>query len=189
MAVALLTLALLAAALGLILGVAARLLAVAGDPLVDEITALMPGTNCGQCGFPGCAGAAAALVDKRAGAACCPPGGKALAVALAARLGLSLADDGAGEAAPQLARVEESLCIGCCKCLKVCATDAVVGAAKQIHNVLGEACTGCGECIDACPTEAVRLVPVVAGLPHWVWPKPVDPLRAGRRPALAGGAA
>lgn len=186
MLVALLILAALGTILGLVLGIASRLLAVAGDPLVDEVVAMMPGTNCGQCGFPGCAGAAAALIEKRAAATCCPPGGKVLAVALAAKLELPLDADAMDESGPQLAEVDETICIGCCKCLKVCSTDAFIGAAKQIHNVLREACTGCGECVEICPTEAVRMVSVPVTLPHWYWPKPGDPVRTAL-PALAGG--
>lgn len=184
MLIALLILAALGTVLGLVLGIASRLLAVAGDPLSDEVLAMMPGTNCGQCGFPGCAGAVAALIEKRAPATCCPPGGKVLAVALAARLDLPLDADAMDDSGPQLAQVDETICIGCCKCLKVCTTDAFIGAAKQIHNVLREACTGCGECVEACPTEAVRMVTIPVTLPHWYWPKPSDPVRP--RPALAG---
>ena len=76
------------------------------------------------------------------------------------------------DSGPQLALVAEEICIGCCRCIKACPTDAVVGAAKQIHNVIREACTGCGACIDRCPTEAMSLVPVPVTLQHWIWPKP-----------------
>ncbi|MFC5301602.1 RnfABCDGE type electron transport complex subunit B [Azospira restricta] len=173
MIAAILSLTALGALLGVALGCAARFLRVEGNPLEDEIGALMPGSNCGQCGFPGCAGAAAAIVAGSAAPTCCPPGGKALAVAVAARLGLSvdlsaLADDG-----PRIAGIAEELCIGCCRCSKVCPTDAVVGAAKQIHTVLREACTGCGSCVDKCPTEALLLQPVPPTLQHWVMPKPL----------------
>ena len=60
MIAAILSLTLLGAVLGLGLGIAARKFAVEGDPLVDEIVALMPGSNCGQCGLAGCAAAASA---------------------------------------------------------------------------------------------------------------------------------
>ena len=55
------SLALLGLTLGLLLTFAARYFQVAGNPLRDEITAMLPGANCGQCGLPGCAGAAEAL--------------------------------------------------------------------------------------------------------------------------------
>ena len=83
MIAAILSLTLLGAALGIILGVANKFLQVEGNPLVDELIAMMPGSNCGQCGFPGCSGAATAIADGTAAPTCCPPGGRALAAALA----------------------------------------------------------------------------------------------------------
>jgi electron transport complex protein RnfB len=173
MIAAIFSLTLLGALLGIVLGVANKLLQVEGNPLVDELTALMPGSNCGQCGFPGCSGAATAIAEGTASPACCPPGGKALASLLAAKLGIevdlsSLSDDG-----PKIAVVAEELCIGCCRCSKVCPTDAILGAAKQIHNVLREACTGCENCVEKCPTEALVMRPMPITLPHWVMPKPL----------------
>ncbi len=172
MIAAILSLTLLGVALGIGLGVAAKKFAVEGNPIVDELTALMPGSNCGQCGYPGCAGAAAAIVDGTAAPTCCPPGGKMLATAIAEKLGLSLDLSGMVDEGPKIAYVSEEICIGCCRCIKVCPTDAIVGAAKQIHNVIREACTGCSACIERCPTEAMVMKPVPVTLQHWVWPKP-----------------
>ncbi|HET9701512.1 MAG TPA: RnfABCDGE type electron transport complex subunit B [Burkholderiales bacterium] len=159
--------------LGALLSLAHRLFRVQADDSVAEVEALLPGTNCGQCGFAGCAGAAAALAEGRAPATCCPGGGSALATALAQRLGLALDPSAMADEGPKLAVIAEELCIGCCRCIKSCPTDAIVGAAKQIHGVLREACTGCGNCIERCPTEAVALRPVPVTLAHWVWPRPV----------------
>ena len=172
MIAAIASLTVLGAVLGVMLGVANRVLRVEGNPMVEELVAMMPGSNCGQCGFPGCTGAAEAIIDGSAPATCCPPGGKALAAAVAARLGLTIdltamIDDG-----PKIAAVAEALCIGCCRCAKVCPTDAIIGAAKQIHNVMREACTGCSACVEKCPTEALVMRPVPVTLPHWVMPKP-----------------
>jgi electron transport complex protein RnfB len=172
MLIAVFSLTALGVVLGIALGFASRVFRVEGNPLVAEVEALMPGSNCGQCGFPGCSGAASALVNGEAAPTCCPPGGKALAQALADKLGLSLDLSGVVDAGPKLAAVSEDICIGCCRCIKVCPTDAIVGAPKQIHNVLREACTGCGNCVERCPTEAVSMVPIPVSLPHWVWPKP-----------------
>lgn len=173
MLAATLSLTLLGALLGLLLGIAGRFFAVEVNPLNAEIEALMPGTNCGQCGFPGCAGAVSAIIEGSAPPTCCPPGGKAVATAIAAKLGLALDLSDVADKGPQIAVVTEEICIGCCRCLKVCPTDAIVGAAKQIHNVLREACTGCEACVDRCPTEALTMHPVPVTLQHWVWPKPV----------------
>lgn len=167
------SLTLLGIFLGLVLGFADRIFKVESNPVVDEILAMMPGSNCGQCGFPGCAGAATALAEGRAGAAVCPPGGKDLAVALSSKLGISLDMSQVKDVGPQVAQVSEDICIGCCRCIKVCPTDAILGAAKQIHSVIREACTGCSSCVERCPTEAMTMKPVPVTVQHWVWPKPV----------------
>jgi electron transport complex protein RnfB len=172
MLAAILSLTLLGILFGFGLGVAAKKFHVEADARVAEIEALMPGSNCGQCGFPGCAGAAAAISAGDATVTICPPGGKALATALAAKLGVELDLSGVSDEGPKIASIAEEICIGCCRCIKECPTDAIVGAAKQIHAVLREACTGCGNCIDRCPTEAVKMMPVPVTLQHWVWPKP-----------------
>ncbi|MDR2031356.1 MAG: RnfABCDGE type electron transport complex subunit B [Azoarcus sp.] len=173
MLAAVLSLTVLGAALGLVLGVAGRFLAVEANVAVAELEKLLPATNCGQCGFPGCSGAAAAILAGEASPACCPPGGKAVAMAIAGKLGIVLDAAGIDDDGPKLARVAEDLCIGCCRCLKSCPTDAIVGAPKQIHNVLKDACTGCAACLEPCPTEAIRLIEMPVALPHWVMPRPL----------------
>jgi electron transport complex protein RnfB len=173
MITAIFSLTLLGSALGLVLGIAGRFLAVEANANVAELEALLPGTNCGQCGFPGCSGAAAALAAGSATAACCPVGGRVVATALAEKLGISLDLSGVADEGPKLALVAEDLCIGCCRCIKSCPTDAILGAPKQIHNVLKEACTGCAACVEHCPTEAIALRPVPVTLPHWVMPRPL----------------
>lgn len=172
MFVAIVSLTLLGSALGLFLGVAARKLEVEGNPLVAEIQAILPGSQCGQCGFPGCAGAAQALADRAAPVTLCPPGGRAVVQALAAKLGVeaNLAD--VEEKGPMLAEVKEEICIGCTRCFKVCPTDAIMGAAQQIHAVFREACTACGKCEEVCPTESIKLQPVPVTLQSWYWRKP-----------------
>ncbi|MEW5770281.1 MAG: RnfABCDGE type electron transport complex subunit B [Pseudomonadota bacterium] len=174
MIAALLSLTALGLALGFGLGFAARAFRVEGNALEEEIVAMLPGSQCGQCGFPGCAGAAAALVSGQAPVTLCPPGGRDLAVQLAAKLGVEADLSGMKANAPMTAEVREELCIGCTKCFKVCPTDAIMGAAKQVHNVFREACTACAKCVDACPTEATRLVPVPVTLQSWYWSKPVE---------------
>jgi len=158
--------------LGLMLGFADRIFAVEVNPIIAQVEGMMPGSQCGQCGFPGCSAAATAIVAGRAPITCCPPGGKALAAALSTKLGIALDLEGMIDEGPKLAVVAEEICIGCCRCIKACPTDAIVGAAKQIHNVIREACTGCGNCTERCPTEALSLQPIPVTLPHWVWPKP-----------------
>ncbi|MBK8184423.1 MAG: RnfABCDGE type electron transport complex subunit B [Candidatus Competibacteraceae bacterium] len=164
------SLTLLGIALGWLLGLAARYLRVEGNPLQEEIQRLLPGVNCGQCGYPGCAGAAEALAGGKAAVTLCPPGGAPLVQALAARLGVTV--DGATSGPLLLASVDEATCIGCAHCGKHCPTDAIIGAPKQIHGVIQDACIGCGLCVAVCPTECLQLRPVVATLKTWHWPKP-----------------
>jgi len=169
---AVLILAALGLALGFGLGVAARKFAVEGSPIVEEVTEMMPGSQCGQCGFPGCGPAAEAIVAGTAPVTCCPPGGKALAEELAAKLGVTLDLSGVEDKPPAAAFVNEALCIGCTRCFKRCPTDAIVGAAKQIHQVVTDACTGCEACVDVCPTECLEMRVIKPTVDTWYWNKP-----------------
>jgi electron transport complex protein RnfB len=170
---ALLSLTVLGLVLGVILGVAARVFKVEGNPLVDEILGMLPGSQCGQCGFPGCAGAAQALASGSAPVTLCPPGGRAVAEVLAAKLGVDADLSGVADSGPMVAEVKEEICIGCTRCFKVCPTDAIMGAAQQIHSVFREACTACGKCEAVCPTESIKLQPVPVTLQSWHWHKPL----------------
>jgi electron transport complex protein RnfB len=172
MFIAIFSLTVMGGAMGLFLGYAARRLEVEGNPLVEEIQAILPGSQCGQCGFPGCAGAAQALATGSAPVTLCPPGGREVVALLAAKLGVEVNLADVKDTVPQIAEVQEELCIGCTKCYKACPTDAIMGAAKQIHAVFREACTACGKCVDVCPTEATRLIPVPVTLQSWYWSKP-----------------
>lgn len=169
---AVVSLTVLGTILGLLLGLAARYLKVEGNPLATEIEQLLPGSQCGQCGFPGCTGAAQALADGSAPVTLCPPGGRAVVQALAAKLGIEADLSGVEEKVPMIAEVKEEICIGCTRCFKVCPTDAIMGAAQQIHSVFREACTACGKCEEVCPTESVKLQPIPATLQSWYWHKP-----------------
>lgn len=169
---AIFSLTLLGLILGFVLGLAGKYLKVVGDPRVAEIEAMMPGSQCGQCGFPGCSPAAAALVAGEAPVTLCPPGGKALAQKIADKLGIKVDLSNMEFSEPVIAYVREEICIGCTRCYKVCPTDAIMGGPKQIHAVFKSACTGCRACIDVCPTEALQLESIKVTLGTWHWPKP-----------------
>ncbi|WP_317933260.1 RnfABCDGE type electron transport complex subunit B [Halioxenophilus sp. WMMB6] len=157
--------------LGWGLGYASRIFHVDSDPLVEEVTAMMPGTQCGQCGYAGCTPAAEAVVHGEAPVTLCPPGGKPLAVALADKLGVEVNLDGMSDV-PLYAKIDRELCTGCMRCSKVCPTDAIVGANKQIHAVIRSACTGCEACDNACPEDCIDMQPDPMTLDTWNWPKP-----------------
>ncbi|WP_455202432.1 RnfABCDGE type electron transport complex subunit B [Kaarinaea lacus] len=158
--------------LGTILGMAAKKFKVETNPLINEVNEMLPGTQCGQCGFTGCNQAAEAIVEGEAPVTVCPPGGKSLAEELAQKLGVTVDLSNMKEEEPIFAKVREATCIGCTRCYKVCPTDAIVGAPKQIHAVIRDACTGCKACIDVCPTECLVAIPIQKTLQTWHWPKP-----------------
>ncbi|NCC40854.1 MAG: RnfABCDGE type electron transport complex subunit B [Gammaproteobacteria bacterium] len=172
MLAALTSLTLLGLTLGGLLGVAARFLRVEGNPLADQVAALLPGSQCGQCGYPGCTPAAEAIACGAAKPTICPPGGRALAEELAGLLGVSVDLAGVEGKGPTLAFINEALCIGCCKCFKRCPTDAIMGANNMIHSVFADACTGCEKCADVCPTECIEMRPVRATVQTWFWSNP-----------------
>jgi len=174
MFIAVLSISLLGLVLGIMLGFAAKYLKVEAGALTQEIEAMLPGSQCGQCGLPGCGPAAAAIADGSAPVTICPPGGKALAQSLANKMGVSLDLSDMEEAVPQVAFVNEQLCIGCTKCFKRCPTDALLGANRQIHVVIKDACTGCAKCVEVCPTDSVQMRDVPVTLESWHWPKPED---------------
>jgi electron transport complex protein RnfB len=176
--------------LGGMLGFAARLLAVKEDPLEVELQAMLPGSQCGQCGYVGCAQAAAALARGEAPVTLCPPGGKATAEALAKRLGVTVDLSHQAQRVPVYAQIDEELCIGCTRCLKDCTVDAIVGANKLMHTVITEVCHGCAKCAQVCPTDAVRLIEVPVTLSGWYWPKPdLGAQGSGRRESSKRGEA
>ena len=169
---AIIILTLLGLALGLSLGVAAKYLKVESDPLVERVEALMPGSQCGQCGFPGCRPAAEAVVLGAAPVTLCPPGGSALVEQLAKLLGVDVDLSQTQDVEPMVARVSEDTCTGCTRCFKVCPTDAIVGAPKQIHAVIADSCIGCAKCVAVCPTECLQMHPIEVTLRDWRWHKP-----------------
>lgn len=172
MLTAVLSLAGLGVGLGAVLGVSARYLQVEGNPLEAELEAMLPGSQCGQCGFAGCKQAAAALANGQAKVTLCPPGGRATALALAEKLGVSVDLSDTQELEPEIAFVNEDQCIGCMRCLQECSSDALVGAPKQMHTVIADICHGCGKCAKVCPTEAIEMRALPATLATWHWHKP-----------------
>ena len=128
--------------------------------LIERIDAILPQTQCGQCGFDGCKPYATAIAEGRADINQCPPGDNAGVQKLAAILNIAPKplDTTYGHPKPKaVAVVDESQCIGCTFCLRACPVDAIVGAAKQMHTVLSEACTGCERCIAPCPMDCISM--------------------------------
>ena len=123
--------------LGALLGLSAKYLAVdEGNPIIKEIEDLLPNSQCGQCGFPGCSPAAEAIVNGEAEITCCPPGGQPLVEKLARIMSVDLSTLDAKATVPVIASIDSQTCTGCTRCYKACPTDAIVGANKQLHVVI-----------------------------------------------------
>ncbi len=177
-------LGLLAAA---ILYVVAQKFKVEEDPRIDEVEKMLPGANCGGCGFPGCRGMADALVkNDDISALFCPVGGAETMKKAAAYLGKT-----APEKEPQVAVVRcggtcakrprtnefdgarscavvASLyagetgcsygCIGMGDCVTACAFGALsMNRETGLPEVDPDKCTACGACVKACPKGVIEL--------------------------------
>jgi Na+-translocating ferredoxin:NAD+ oxidoreductase subunit B len=173
--------------LGLGLAFSDRWLAVQVDPRVIAVRAALPGTNCGACGFPGCDGAAAAVVEGAAPVTVCVAGGQSAADAVAAVMGVAArvvekkvalvfcqGGEGRGVVKYRYAGVEDCraavlvaggpkacsyACVGLGNCTRVCPYGAIVMGPDGIPVVEPAKCTGCGLCVAECPKKVIGLVP------------------------------
>jgi electron transport complex protein RnfB len=176
---ALLALVTLGAAFGALLGYAAVRFRTEGNPIVEQINDILPQTQCGQCGYPGCRPYAEAIAGGDEAINKCPPGGEAGIQALADLLDVEPlpldAEHGEEKAVRTVALIREAECIGCTKCIQACPVDAILGAAKQMHTVIASECTGCDLCVEPCPVDCIDMVgePLTTRTWHWELPDPV----------------
>lgn len=176
---ALIALTILTAIFGAILGYASIRFRVQADPLVDQIDAILPQTQCGQCGYPGCKPYAEAIangddINK------CPPGGEATIKQLADLMGVepkSLNEAHGEEDEKKVAFIREDECIGCTKCIQACPVDAIIGASKVMHTVIVDECTGCDLCVEPCPVDCIDMIPVEKQLNDWKWDELLIPVK------------
>ena len=176
MIVVVITLAIVAALFGLLLGYSAIRFRVEGDPVVDQIDALLPQTQCGQCTYAGCRPYAEAIAKGEADINQCPPGGEAVIIALADLLDVEPkplnAEHGEEKESKTVVYIDEDTCIGCTLCIQACPVDAILGAAKHMHTVIESECTGCDLCIPPCPVDCIHIKPVAPTLNTWKWHQP-----------------
>ncbi len=169
------------------LAYASKKFAVETDPRVDDVINILPGANCGACGFPGCAGYAAAVVSGNAEPNLCSPGGVETVQSISSILGLEaeatgpkvafIGCKGAKEAkrdsiytgvkscalAALVAQGPiacKNACLMMGDCFDVCPFDAIKWEDENIPVILEDKCTGCGKCIKSCPKELIDLRPL-----------------------------
>ena len=172
---------------GCLLAYASKKFAVKVDPRVTAIRAVLPGANCGGCGYPGCDGYAAACVEGACPTNKCAPGGAPVAAKIAAIMGVA-----AGSSEPMAAFVRcqgcadktekdcvylgigdcqsasvmpgrgpeacTSGCMGFGSCVKVCHFDAI-HVENGVARVNRDKCVGCGACVNVCPRGLIALTP------------------------------
>ncbi|MCP4486271.1 MAG: electron transport complex subunit RsxB [Gammaproteobacteria bacterium] len=176
MLLAVFTISLMAGCFGLVLGYAAIRFKVDSNPVVDQIDAILPQTQCGQCNYPGCRPYAQAIANGEAPINQCPPGGQATIQALADLLDVEAlelnAEHGEHNAIPLVAVIDEQSCIGCTLCIQACPVDAILGSARHMHTVIADECTGCKLCLPPCPVDCINMVPCKQTLDDWKWSTP-----------------
>ena len=175
MLAAIVSISLLAALLGGALGYAAIRLRVDSDPTVERINALLPQTQCGQCGFAGCRPYAAAIASGEADINRCPPGGEATLLALSkllAREPKALDERYGAHVENQIAVIDEQRCIGCTLCVQACPVDAILGSSQQMHAVIQQECTGCGLCLAPCPVDCISMHTLPLTIDNCGWAAP-----------------
>jgi electron transport complex protein RnfB len=119
MLIAILAIAALAVVMGVLLGYSALRFRVEGDPVADQIEAVLPQTQCAQCGYPGCRPYAAAVAKDDEAINKCVPGGEAVMLALADLLGRDPGEAGGIVEKPKcVAVIDDNEGIGCSLCLQ-----------------------------------------------------------------------
>ena len=180
-----LAIGLLGMVLGAVLAFASKIFHVEKDPRVEEILEVLPGANCGGCGFAGCAAVAEAIAVGKAPVNACPVGGADVAGEVAKIMGIE-----AGEFVKTVSFVRchackedckqkfeyygeldcvqaesimggnkacENGCLGYGSCVKVCQFDAIFINDKGIAEIDPEKCTSCGACMKVCPRHVISL--------------------------------
>jgi RnfABCDGE-type electron transport complex B subunit len=174
-------------AFGIILAIAAQKFAVKVDPRITQISEILPGANCGGCGYPGCSGYAAAIVRVGADIGLCAPGGAKTAAMIAEIMGVE-ASTAEPKVAVVMCRGDWSTavkrfeydgitdcraavlvdtgpkgclygCLGFGSCVAECPFGALVLTEKHIPLVIEEKCVACGRCVETCPRNVIQLVP------------------------------
>ncbi|NBI13782.1 electron transport complex subunit RsxB [[Haemophilus] felis] len=158
----------LAIIFGSLLGLASIKLKVEADPIVEKIDALLPQSQCGQCGYPGCKPYAQAVANGD-DITKCIPGGQTVIVNIAELMGVEPPSMQGEEPVPKVAFIDEEMCIGCTKCIQACPVDAIIGTNKAMHTIIPDLCTGCELCVAPCPTDCISMLAIKPNIDNWNW--------------------
>ncbi|MBN1622636.1 MAG: RnfABCDGE type electron transport complex subunit B [Endomicrobiales bacterium] len=172
---------------GIGLGIAAKKFAVKLNPKEEEIIGLLPGVNCGACGYPGCSGYAAALINGEAEPGKCTVASKEVNSEIARILGKEVAEtdrkvaiilcNGGSNCKDKMdyqgikdcniaaavfggSKECSSGCLGLGSCAKACPFGAIIQEKPgDVPKIDWNKCTGCGICVSVCPKKIINLVP------------------------------
>jgi len=136
------------------------------DSIADRIDAILPQTQCRQCGYSGCRPYAEAITTGDADLNRCPPGGLETLRALSELTGLPMKPLESVGKPPAVARIDEAVCIGCTLCIQACPIDAIVGAANLMHTVIAAECSGCELCLPPCPVDCIAMIETEEAASH-----------------------
>ena len=170
--------------IGVALGISAIKFKVDGDPIIEKIDSILPQTQCGQCGYPGCKPYATAIANGNADINQCPPGGDDGIHKLADLLGVDYKPLNEEHGVPKpksVAIIDEKICIGCTLCIQACPVDAILGSAKHMHTIIEKECTGCELCLAPCPVDCIEMVPIKETTENWKWKYPLHKLKVDER--------
>lgn len=175
---------------GLILAIASVLMAVPVDEKVVALREVLPGANCGACGYSGCDGYAEAMAKGEAAVGLCTPGGDDVAAASGEILGTDAGEVEKKVAVVQCGGCEQATskrweyhgipscaaaaafyggdqactygCLGYGDCANACPYNAIV-VENGLAQVTKELCVGCGLCAKTCPKSIIELLPAEVG--------------------------
>lgn len=171
---------------GGLLALAAQKFRVQVDPKVTEVLSVLPGANCGGCGYPGCSGLASAIAEGKAPVNACVVGGNPVAERIAGIMGVAASavepmvavvycqgSDSLAEKSAEYDGVEDCRaldqiggtkscpygCLGLGTCVRACKFGAMYMSKDGLPVVIKEKCTGCGACARVCPRHVIDMVP------------------------------
>ncbi|MDC7124171.1 MAG: RnfABCDGE type electron transport complex subunit B [Spirochaetales bacterium] len=188
---AFLSVGILGGLLGLALAYASKIFAVKKDKRITDLEEILPGANCGACGYPGCSGYAEAIVNEGAEMTLCAPGGADVASKVGEIMGVTVEVSGEKMVAQihchgtrDTSKVKYDYkgindcnamhssfggdkscpygCLGLGSCIKVCPVDAISKTDAGYLNIDKDKCIACGKCINVCPTGVIKMIPYSA---------------------------